>query len=226
MHHVDSAPGFDYGVTENTIVHVIRSVRTRGVVLDVGCAGWRIPTIAHEVGRTDLKHIGADLNNEPANKPSGVEFIAIARDGEPFGSGLADLVISSHCLEHSRCPVEQFRSLIVSCRPGGLVYVETPSELSAAIRSEDDPRSQAFGSFWDDPTHVRPYTPGALYRLGLSFRVHALQCGRLERGGIPCAAAVFRKDGDYEYRYVSLRDVPPGSDAAMAAIWSEPNIAG
>lgn len=211
----------DYGVTPDTLANVLRSLQDGAAVLDVGCAGWRIPQLAAELGRADLRHVGADLHGEPAGRPPGVAFIAIEQDGEAFATGIADLVISSHCLEHSRRPIEQFRSLALACKTAGLVYVEAPSELSAAVCSDDDPRSQTFGSFWDDPTHVRPYTPGALYRLGLSFRMPALRCGRLERGGIACAAALFTKTGDYDFRYVSLRDVPPGAEAAMAAIWPE-----
>ena len=212
----------DYTVSPDTLSDVIRSMPAESVLLDVGCAGWSVPELSRTLGRCDLRHIGADVYGEPAGKPASVDFISIASDGDEFGSNLADLVISSHCLEHSRRPVEQFRSLIRSCKPGGLIYVESPSELSALGRSDDDPRSHAFASFWDDPTHVRPYTPGALYRLGLSFRMPALRCGRLDRGGIPCAAALFRAVEEESYRYVSLRGVPPGTEAALNAIWPAP----
>lgn len=50
-------------------------------------------------------------------------------------------------------------------RRGGVIWIEAPSELAVQPVSSSDAEDHSFESFWDDPTHIRPWTPGALYRL-------------------------------------------------------------
>ena len=180
--------------------------------------------MAAETGRTDIIHMGADLFGEPPGRPAGAGFIPIKKDGDVFGENIADLVISSHCLEHSSRPVEYFGALVRACRTGGTVYAECPSELSAFVTSSDDPRDHCFNSFWDDPTHVRPWPPGALYRLAIGHAAIPVMCGRLVRWGIPCSAIVCRVERIADYRYVSFLGVEPGTEAAMKAIWGKEQI--
>ena len=208
-----------FGVGEETLASLVGSLDEGATVVDVGCAGWLLPLMAAGLSRADIRHIGADLFGEPPGRPADARFIPIDEDGASFVHGVGDLVVSSHCLEHSARPIHAFGALLQACRPGGLVYVECPSELSALKIASDDPRDHAFESFWDDPTHVRPYSPGAFYRLAIGYGAAPLACGRLSRGGIPCSAIVCRRGGDVPYRYVSLKDVPEGVEAAMAAVW-------
>ena len=210
-----------FGTDCSTLAGLLAGAPAGATVLDVGCAGWRMPAMAAEAGRPDLAHVGADLFGEPPGRPASAGFLPIPSDGAAFCKDAADLVVSSHCLEHSSDPVASFGALAEACRPGGLIYVECPSELSAARVASDDPMDHAFLSFWDDPTHVRPWTPGALYRLAIGHGAVPLRCGRLVRWGIPCSAIVCRAGKSVAYRYVSFKDVEPGIDAAMAAIWGD-----
>jgi len=210
-----------FDVSGDTLDEIIRAAPFNGTVIDVGCHGWVIPALAEQVGRYDLRHIGADLGDEPpGGRPSGVGFLPIPRDGEIFSDPIADLTISRHCLEHSARPIDTFAALLHATRPDGFIYVEAPSELSCRGVSSHDARDHEFNCFWDDPTHIRPWPPAALYRLALGFGAYPMRCGRLTRWGIPCSALLAQKiDHQTQYRYVSLNDTPFGVGSALRKIW-------
>ncbi|NDH08804.1 MAG: hypothetical protein EBY16_04185 [Gammaproteobacteria bacterium] len=88
------------------------------------------------------------------------------------------------------------------------------------------PRDHQFLSFWDAPTHIRPWTPGALYRLALSCYCVPCQIERAEFGGIPVVRMVGLKPTDCfgipPIAYVSLLNVAPGLDNAWQHVWQKP----
>lgn len=135
----------------------------------------------------------------------------------------ADLTIARHVIEHLHHPVEFVSELGRITRPGGVIFIEAPSELSTFARSADNVEEHRFDSFWDDPTHVRPYTPAAFYRLALSAGLQPRSIGRGTTGGIPIAymTAVVPYTGRVESRYVTLENVPYGFRAAAEAIWPD-----
>jgi SAM-dependent methyltransferase len=71
----------------------------------------------------------------------------------PLKDGAVDGLLCHWVLEHLHHPIDAFREYARVLAPGGLIYVVAPS-----------PR-QLRGGFWDDPTHVRPFTPKALQKL-------------------------------------------------------------
>jgi SAM-dependent methyltransferase len=222
MGHSAVAFGDDaFRVYDNTLDLLLQAAPRGGTVLDVGCHGWAMVALAAELGRTDLQHIGADMTEHPPpDCPPGSAFLSMPADGAVFSDPVADLTVSRHSLEHSSRPVALFGAMLGATKPGGLLYVEAPSELSCARSSATDPRDHSFRCFWDDPTHVRPWPPAALYRLAIGFGATPLQCGRMSRWGIPSAAIVARKAQHANgYRYVSLKDAAFGVEAAMETIW-------
>jgi len=54
-------------------------------------------------------------------------------------------------IEHLKDPVEAVSALARFVKPGGRIILSAPTPEN---------------SFWDDPTHVRPYTPKSLLSLG------------------------------------------------------------
>ncbi len=189
-------------------------------VADCGCFGWNLADACRGPGH---RLIGLD-RVEPPGRPEGAEFHAMDGVRLDVPDDYADLVVANHVLEHMTDPVGLFGELARITVPGGLLWIEAPSELSALARASDDPTDHAFASFWDDPTHVRPWTPGALYRLALGWQCRPLVCVRGVAGGIPVARLLARKPalcGATPYRFVSLQHIPPGLAAAWAAIWPQ-----
>jgi hypothetical protein len=187
-------------------------------VVDYGCHGWRVAGAARQLGRPDLDHIGVDLGMEPEGRPPGARFLLQADRNAGLPALDADLLVASHVLEHCQDPVRVFGMWLAAVRAGGAIYVEAPSEQTAMITSDLDVQSHRFDSFWDDPTHVRPWPAAALYRLALSWGAIPELCGAAVRHGIHCGIAVVRRisDAPLRYRYISLRDVQPGLAAALA----------
>jgi len=168
-------------------------------VLDVGCMGWQIARL-----RSDLRHAGCDIV-EPDGTPEGVEFrpVDLRSDSLPFGDDEFDLVVASHVLEHIPNPIAIFGEILRVCRPGGLVYVEAPSDRSALFSWGGRQDRGLILSFYDDPTHVgRPWTPQALYRMTLYYGCEPISTGYdTERFGwlklLPrCLIGLIRGDND------------------------------
>lgn len=99
----------------------------------------------------------ADRFLEPACEAQGWNYVGLDYadvDFEmgrlPQADGSVDIAISLAVIEHLREP-ETFISEIFRClKPGGLVYLSTPNfQLD-------------WKNFYNDPTHVRPYTPASL----------------------------------------------------------------
>lgn len=188
-------------------------------VVDCGCYGWRLVDHCRLVG---AHLIGVD-QAKPPEIPSDVKFAMARGLAIELGDDEADVVVASHILEHIQEPVAFMRELMRITRPGGLIWVEAPSELAAMVVSSDDPEDHSFHSFWDDPTHVRPWSPGAMYRLALSVQCLPVAISRCDAGGIPSTRMVGRKPINCfaapSTRYVSLRGVGPGVEHAWSHVW-------
>lgn len=152
-----------------------------GAVLDVGCLGLRQHAMAHQLGRLDLRHSGTDVVVPEELLPQDFTFRAadLDREGIPFPEDSFDLVVASHVMEHLRRPVEIFGDLVRVCRPGGLVYVEAPSERALLLPGMPFDHDKFFSlSFFDDPTHVsRPWTPQSLHRLACYYSCRPVRVG-------------------------------------------------
>jgi SAM-dependent methyltransferase len=189
------------------------------VVVDCGCYGWRLAEHCRLVG---AQLIGAD-RAEPPEIPNGVEFAMIRGLSIELDDDLADVVVASHILEHIQEPVAFVCELMRITRPGGAIWIEAPSELAAMTSASNDPEDHSFESFWDDPTHVRPWSPGAMYRLALSCQCIPVAIGRCDAGGIPSTRMIGRKPMNLRAapstRYVSLRGVSPGVKNAWNHVW-------
>jgi O-antigen chain-terminating methyltransferase len=88
-------------------------------------------------------------------------FEAIACDVKDLGEHLTapvDGVMVAHLIEHlSPTDLAQlFRDIAKLVRPGGVAILATPNFKDWRVASE---------WFWLDPTHVRPYPPGAIQQI-------------------------------------------------------------
>lgn len=188
-------------------------------VVDCGCYGWRLAQTCAQHGH---RLIGIDKNH-PSSLPAGVEFAAITERGIEMEADSVDVVVASHVIEHVNDPITFFRDLIRILRPGGVLWIEAPSELSAMPPSSDTPHDHSFQNFWDDPTHVRPWTPSSFYRLSISCHAIPVAISRADAGGIPSVRMACIKPldaaGALPYAYLSLRDVAPGITNAWAHAW-------
>jgi 2-polyprenyl-3-methyl-5-hydroxy-6-metoxy-1,4-benzoquinol methylase len=124
-------------------------------VLDVGCGtGGFLELMERENPR--IATVGIDLGTPPQYLAEG-SFLRGSTFSLPFANDSFDVVACAHVIEHLQDPVACVRELLRVCRPGGAIYIETPSPRAAWV--------PFFNVFWDDPTHVRPYSRTGLERL-------------------------------------------------------------
>ncbi|MES2352938.1 MAG: methyltransferase domain-containing protein [Pseudomonadota bacterium] len=156
---------------------LLKDLKQNAEVLDYGCFGWSLHAQGTALGRNDLKHSGSDIQR-PEKIPAGVAFYESTEVDNSIGcdSDKFDLVVASHVFEHILKPIPLFAELARVCKPGGKIYIESPSDRSLYPLSSPDVCGHAFLNFWDDPTHVRPWTPAAFYRLAISFGYMPVKC--------------------------------------------------
>lgn len=147
----------------------IKTLPERARVLDFGCFGWTLHELAQKI-RPDLQHHACDTL-QPKQIPEDVTFYQVASSARhiPCEDDFFDLIVLSHVLEHVADPMELFQESGRVLKPGGKLYVETPSDRSCLVKSDAQVSAHGFFSFWDDPTHLRPWSPAALYRLGIFY---------------------------------------------------------
>lgn len=130
--------------------------------VDVGCGeGGLLDVVRAEVGDawdiTGFEISGA--RGERARERG--HRVLVSEDGRvPLPDGSADLVASTHVVEHVPDDAGYVREMARLARPGGLVYIETPLKLKGAWYFRRNPEA----GWVLDPTHLREYRSAAQVR--------------------------------------------------------------
>jgi 2-polyprenyl-3-methyl-5-hydroxy-6-metoxy-1,4-benzoquinol methylase len=100
----------------------------KGILLDVGCGSGALRPFVQ--GMVD-RYVGADLVRYESF-PAECEFYPANFDSEPVpaADSFADVVVAAEIIEHLENPRALMRELIRLVKPGGLIIVTTPNQLS------------------------------------------------------------------------------------------------
>jgi SAM-dependent methyltransferase len=106
------------------------STAPHGVLVDVGCGRGELRSW---VGDRCARYVGVDVIRH-AGFPADGELLLANLDGRavPLPDASADVVVSAETIEHVENPRALVRDLVRLARPGGLVLVTTPNQLSLA----------------------------------------------------------------------------------------------
>ncbi|MBI3450702.1 MAG: methyltransferase domain-containing protein [Acidobacteria bacterium] len=124
----------DQALYQVTREQVIRRARHRGVLVDLGCGAGSLYSV---LGPHFSRYVGVDLIGYQGF-PAGASARRVLGDLESGRTGLregcADVVCSIETIEHLENPRALFREIVRIVRPGGLVVVTTPNQLSLASK--------------------------------------------------------------------------------------------
>ena len=123
--------------------------------IDVGCGeGGLLDVVRAEAGESwDL--IGFEISGMRGEraKERG-HHVLVSEDGRvPLPDGSADVVASTHVVEHVPDDAAYVREMARLARPGGVIYIETPLKLKGAWYFRRNPDA----GWVLDPTHLREY---------------------------------------------------------------------
>jgi SAM-dependent methyltransferase len=157
---------------------VARTIRDRhpggGTLLDVGCGTG---TLGAAVGGLFDRYLGADVVRH-AGFPPAATFLEVDLEagGVPLPAGAADVVAAVETIEHLENPRAFARELTRLARPGGLIVVTTPNQLSLLSKLTLLLKNQ-FNAFQEAPG-LYPAHRTAL--LEVDLRRIARECGLLD----------------------------------------------
>lgn len=134
-------------------------------ILDYGCGdGYIINNLINY--RQDIICTGVDLDDfEKKTKDiKNFKFLQIEKDAKlPFADNSFDAVIMNHVLEHIPDPLNLLKELLRVLNSGGKIYIETPNTRSLFLPSLLDDAAPL--NFYDDYTHIRPFTKKSLNKI-------------------------------------------------------------
>jgi SAM-dependent methyltransferase len=148
---------------------LILSLPPNPLLVDLGCSTGR-NLEGFNVLRSDLKIYGIDIKDfSTLIVDKGCHFcqLDLLRDSWPFESGSVDCITAMHIIEH----LSNVGNLLSEARrilkPQGKFFVEAPGVRSLFIPSFRFgwSRGSHTFNFYDDPTHLKPYTVNGLKRL-------------------------------------------------------------
>lgn len=158
-----------------------------GRLLDMGCGeGALLDRLRDRYGST-WQLVGFEVSRVRAEMARARDHdVIVSRDGSvPAGSGLFDVVVSSHVIEHVPDDLTYASQLAELVRPGGYVYLETPLRLPGGWYFRRNPKA----GWVLDPTHLREYRSSAEATSKLTNVGLVVQAERITPIAFPLASA-------------------------------------
>jgi 2-polyprenyl-3-methyl-5-hydroxy-6-metoxy-1,4-benzoquinol methylase len=142
-------------VIESDLKLLAARVRPGARVLDIGAGRGAFVSAAASAGYSAAA-LDMDAGAGAVWTAAGVVGVIASGNGVPFRDGAFDVVRLKEVIEHVEDPLALILEAKRLLAPGGIVIAHTPTPYS---------QFYPIGNFWDDYTHVRPFSRTALTRL-------------------------------------------------------------
>lgn len=156
-----------------------QSLKSPTKILDLGCGSGH-NSIAIRKMYPELEVHGVDIISN-STLPKSIIFHQVnLNDGIlPFPDNYFDAIIYTHVIEHLQNPLIIGKEIGRILKGGGSIYVETPNWTSMLVPSFGLSRDQHNPfNFFDDPTHVKPWSKHGLYEFLLqSCKLTSIRVG-------------------------------------------------
>ena len=126
------------------------NLKPGGLVLDYGCGPGDFLIVAKEM-RVNAAGVDAFPRSVEIARSRGLEVSLADEKSLAYPKDSFDVIILQSVIKHMHNPLEALNALKPFLRPGGLMVISAPTPGP---------------HFWDDPTHVRPFTPASMQTLG------------------------------------------------------------
>lgn len=121
-------------------------------LLDYGCGPGDMLLVARKLGvktyGIDLFQRSVDMAKQRGLKVDLGDYRALSKK---YKKGFFDAIFIQSVVEHMHEPITELSALKPYIKKGGYLIISSPTPSTY---------------FWDDPTHVRPYTPKSFKTLG------------------------------------------------------------
>lgn len=160
-------------------------------ILDYGCGPGDMMLECRREGM-DVYGVDASRRSVAMARRRGLDAVIADWDSIPFEYDSFDVIFMQSVLEHMDRPMEAVLELKKYLKKGGWLFLSAPTPCSG---------------FWDDPTHIRPYTPK-------SFRIIAEICGLelLHINYVFTFLIGMKMSGQMVYKVLNLLPFPAGSN--------------
>ena len=184
--------GISHDAIYSTVDAVLAWHRASGTLADIGCGTGRLWERLR--GRFQ-RCIGVDAVRFEG-LPADIEFRGADLDARalPVSTGEADAVVAVETIEHLENPRAFVRELARIARPGGLVVVTTPNQLSALSLLTLVTRRQ-FSAFQENsyPAHRTALLEVDLHRIAAECGLEDVAVRYTTHGRVPLLAAHYPK---------------------------------
>jgi 2-polyprenyl-3-methyl-5-hydroxy-6-metoxy-1,4-benzoquinol methylase len=170
------------------VVRILEAEAARGDLIDVGCGRG---VLFRRLPLTIESYTGVDLVRYDVfpSAPRARFLTGDLNQRLPVEDALADIVVSVETVEHLENPRALFRELVRAARPGGLILVTTPNQLSilsklSFVLKDRHANFQAVHY----PAHITALLPSDLMDIGAELRLEQSRIVYSDDGRIPGTA--------------------------------------
>jgi 2-polyprenyl-3-methyl-5-hydroxy-6-metoxy-1,4-benzoquinol methylase len=181
-----------------------RGVPDDATILDAGAGQGNYLLIARNLKPRAAFH-ACDLENALVHESlENIPFACCDMDARPlpYPDNYFDHINSMHVLEHLHNPLHFLLECKRALKPGGTLHIEVPDvRLTLVPHIPFITSAEGVFNFWDDPTHLRPYSRPSLTKLArMASFAEIIDCFYVHRWAhlLVLPLALVTRDNEYK----------------------------